>query len=168
MARLTITDTVAKVPSSSIATSEAFDAKLETMPDLFELVVNCPAMLKSFLSLSAKRSQRTISIATQESIALAIAEAYSNPYCITTQGFIAATLLKLGRNSKTKAATSFALDVAKHNGQICEPSLKDIKAAGFDEEQVIEIVLLVASNIWINNLKRVAGRQADYPLVMPF
>ncbi len=43
--------------------------------------------------------------------------------------------------------------------------LRAVKAEGYDDAQVIEIVLHVALNTWTNYINVVAGTEIDFPLV---
>ena len=43
--------------------------------------------------------------------------------------------------------------------------MRAVKAAGYDDAQVIEIVLHVALNTWTNYINEVAKTEIDFPVV---
>ncbi|MEP7042096.1 MAG: hypothetical protein ABI843_03480 [Dokdonella sp.] len=63
------------------------------------------------------------------------------------------------------AAVRFAVKVARERGHVGEDDLRAVKLAGYDDAQVIEIVLHVALNTWTNYINEVAKTEIDFPLV---
>ena len=45
------------------------------------------------------------------------------------------------------------------------PTFESVKAAGYDDAQVVEIVLHVALNTWTNYVNEVAATEIDFPVV---
>jgi alkylhydroperoxidase family enzyme len=66
---------------------------------------------------------------------------------------------------KADAAVRFAADVARKRGHVSEDDLRAVELAGYDDAQVIEIVLHVALNTWTNYINEVAKTDIDFPLV---
>jgi alkylhydroperoxidase family enzyme len=48
---------------------------------------------------------------------------------------------------------------------VSDEDVRALKAAGYDDAQVIEIVLHVALNIWTNYINLVAQTDIDFPVV---
>jgi alkylhydroperoxidase family enzyme len=63
------------------------------------------------------------------------------------------------------AAVRFAVKVARERGHVGEDDVRAVKAAGYDDGQVIEIVLHVALNTWTNYINEVAKTEIDFPVV---
>jgi alkylhydroperoxidase family enzyme len=59
----------------------------------------------------------------------------------------------------------FAVKVARERGHVGEDDVGAVKAAGYDDGQVIEIVLHVALNTWTNYINEVAKTDIDFPIV---
>lgn len=58
----------------------------------------------------------------------------------------------------------FAVKVANARGHVSDGDLNAVKAAGYDDSQVIEIVLHVALNTWTNYVNEVAKTDIDFPV----
>ncbi|WP_322060465.1 hypothetical protein [Paraburkholderia sp. J63] len=66
---------------------------------------------------------------------------------------------------KAAAAVLFAKQVAHARGRVLDADLDAVKAAGYSDAAVIEIVLNVALNIWTNYINTVASTRIDFPVV---
>jgi alkylhydroperoxidase family enzyme len=68
---------------------------------------------------------------------------------------------------KADAAVRFAAKVARERGHINDADFAAVRAAGYDDGQIIEIVLYVALNVWTNFINETAKTEIDFPLVSP-
>jgi alkylhydroperoxidase family enzyme len=59
----------------------------------------------------------------------------------------------------------FAVKVVHERGHVDESDIRALKAAGYDDAQVIEIVQHVALNTWTNYINEVAKTDVDFPVV---
>lgn len=59
----------------------------------------------------------------------------------------------------------FATKVTRERGHVSEDDLRAVKLAGYDDAQVIEIVLHVALNTWTNYINEIAKTEIDFPKV---
>ena len=66
---------------------------------------------------------------------------------------------------KADAAVRFAAKVAQLRGHVSDEDLQAVKAAGYSDAQVIEIVQHVALNTWTNYVNEVAKTDIDFPVV---
>ena len=64
-----------------------------------------------------------------------------------------------------KRTVRFAAKVARERGHVSTDDVRVVKLAGYDDAQVIEIVLHVALNTWTNYINEVAKTDIDFPLV---
>ena len=53
----------------------------------------------------------------------------------------------------------------RERGRVSDDDLRALRAAGYDEAQVIEIVLHVALNTWTNYINLIAETDIDFPVV---
>jgi hypothetical protein len=67
-------------------------------------------------------------------------------------------------DAKAAAAVRFAVQVAKTRGGVSDADIAAVKAAGFGEAQIVEIVGLVAENVFTNLLNKVAQTDIDFPV----
>jgi uncharacterized peroxidase-related enzyme len=175
MSRIPTPATIADAPAASQPLLEAVKKQLGSVPNLFRLVSNSPAALEGYLSLSGALGKGTLPAATRERIALAVAEINGCDYCLSAHTYLGKNLAKLddaeiianrngGSNDpKADAAVRFAAKVTRERGHAGEDDLRAVKLAGYDDAQVIEIVLHVALNTWTNYINEVAKTEIDFP-----
>ncbi|TBW33432.1 carboxymuconolactone decarboxylase family protein [Siculibacillus lacustris] len=177
MSRLPIPATIADAPAASRPLLEAVNKQLGVVPNLFRLVATSPAALEGYLGLSGALGKGTLPAQTRERIALAVAEINGCDYCLSAHSYLAKNLAKLdpaeitanrmgtSNDPKADAAVRFAAKVVRDRGHVGEDALKTLRSAGYDDAQVIEIVLHVALNTWTNYINSVAATDIDFPLV---
>ncbi|HKH26972.1 MAG TPA: peroxidase-related enzyme [Sphingomicrobium sp.] len=177
MSRIPIPAALNDAPAASRPLLEAVKKQLGVAPNLFRLVANSPAALQGYLDLSAALGKGALPAATRERIALAVAEINGCDYCLSAHAYFGKNLAKLddaeitanrsGASSdpKADAAVRFAAEVARERGHVSEDDVRAVKLAGYDDAQVIEIVLHVALNTWTNYINQVAKTDIDFPVV---
>ncbi|PXX46936.1 carboxymuconolactone decarboxylase family protein [Undibacterium pigrum] len=178
MSRLAI-PTVEQSPSASQPMLAAVNKQLGVVPNLMKLVGNSPAALEGYLSLSGALAKGSLSAQLRERIALTIAEYNGCDYCLAAHAYLGKNLAKLSdadidaarsahaEDAKTNAALQFARQVAEQRGRVSDTELANLRAAGFDDAAVIEIVLNVAVNVLTNYVNNVALTDVDFPKVNP-
>lgn len=163
-------------PEASQPLLDAVEKQLGIVPNLFRLVGLSPAALQGFLGLSGALA-KTLDVRTRERIALAVAQVNGCDYCLSAHTYLALNLAKLdaaeiaanrrGHSNDTKAdvAVSFARSVAEHRGKVQAAEVEAVRAAGFSDAQIVEIVLVVAENVLTNLVNNVAETDIDFPVV---
>ena len=68
-------------------------------------------------------------------------------------------------DARADAAVRFAASVTRQRGHVSDAELAAVRAAGYTEAQIIEIVQHVALNIWTNYINSVAQTEIDFPVV---
>jgi len=179
MSHLYTPATIADAPAASQVLLDAVNKQFGIVPNLFRLVSNSPQALEGYLALSGALGRGTLPAQTRERIALAVAEINRCTYCLSAHSYLGKNLAKLddaeilanrhGTSTDTKAAAAvhFAAQVAHERGHVGAAALQAIKEAGYDEAQIIEIVLHVALNTWTNYINSVAATDIDFPAVAP-
>ncbi len=177
MSRIPTPAAIDAAPAASQPLLEAVKKQLGVVPNLFRLVSNSPAALEGYLALMGALNKGRLPAPTRERIALAVAELNGCSYCLSAHSYLGKTLAKLdeaeiaanrsGASSdpKADAAVRFAVKVARERGHVGEDDVGAVKAAGYDDGQVIEIVLHVALNTWTNYINEVAKTDIDFPVV---
>lgn len=176
MSRLPTPATIAAAPAASQPLLEAVKQQLGMVPNLFRLVATSPAALEGYLALSGALGHGRLPAPTRERIALAVAEINGCDYCLAAHGYLAKTLARLddaeiaanrrgaSNDPKADAAVRFAATVTRQRGQVGEDDVRAVREAGYDDAQVIEIVLHVALNTWTNYINVVAQTDIDFPM----
>jgi uncharacterized peroxidase-related enzyme len=177
MSRIPTPATIEAAPAASRPLLEAVKQQLGSAPNLFRLVSNSPAALEGYLSLSGALAKGTLPAPTRERIALAVAEINGCSYCLSAHTYLGKNLAKLddaeitanrngsSNDAKAEAAVKFAVKVARERGHVSETDLRAVKSAGYNDAQVIEMVLHVALNTWTNYINEVAKTDIDFPVV---
>jgi hypothetical protein len=66
-------------------------------------------------------------------------------------------------DAKAAVAVRFAAKVVERRGHVSDDDIGAVKAAGYSEAQVIEIISLVAENVLTNFVNNVAQTEIDFP-----
>ena len=163
-------------PVASQPLLEAVERQLGVVPNLFRLLGLSPAALEAYVSFNGALG-RTLDVKTRERIALAIAQFNSCDYCLSAHTYLGLNLAKLDEtevlrnrqghsgDAKADAAVVFARRVAESRGRVSDADLAAVKAAGYSEAQLIEIVANVAINVLTNFVNNVARTDIDFPAV---
>jgi len=177
MSRITTPATIEAARTASQPLLHAVNRQLGIAPNLFRMVSNSPAALEGYVGLSGALGKGVLPAATRERIALAVAEINGCSYCLSAHTYLGKNLAKLdeaemfanrngGSNDlKADAAVRFAVKVTRLRGHVSDEDLRLVKAAGYSEAQVIEIVMHVALNTWTNYVNEVAKTDIDFPVV---
>ena len=177
MSRLAIPTSIETAPSASQALLQAVKKQLGIVPNLFRVVSNSAAALEGYLGLSGALGKGKLPAPTRERIALAVAEINGCDYCLSAHTYLGKNLAHLDDAEMTAnrsgasndptadAAVRFAAKVVQARGRVSDDDVRAVKAAGYDDAQVIEIVQHVALNIWTNYVNLVAETEIDFPVV---
>lgn len=177
MSRLPTPASIEASPAASQPLLQAVKKQIGSVPNLFRVVGNSPAALEGYLSLNGALAKGALAAPTRERIALAVAEINGCDYCLSAHAYLGKNLAKLSdaeiaanRNghstdAKADAAVSFAVKLVNARGHVSDADLKAVKDAGYDDAQVIEIVLHVALNTLTNYVNEVAKTEIDFPVV---
>jgi uncharacterized peroxidase-related enzyme len=177
MSRLTTYTTIDAAPEASRPLLEVVKKQLGVAPNIFRMVASSPAALEGYVGLLGALGKGALPAPTHERIALAVAEGNSCDYCLSAHTYLGRNVAKLddaemaaNRNGtsndpKADAAVHFARIVMERRGHVSDEDLRAIKAAGYTEAQVIEVVQHVALNTWTNYVNSVAQTAIDFPVV---
>lgn len=160
-------------------TKQIFDGAqkaLGTVPNLFRVVANSPAALKAYTSFDGALSHGALTAQLREQVAIAVANANRCDYCLSAHTVLGAVHgvpaadLELARDAqssdqRTAAALRFATAVVRNRGIVPAPEIDAVKAAGFSDGEIVELVAVVAVNIFTNYLNNIAGTEIDFPVI---
>ena len=176
MTRIATPATVADAPAAAQPMLKAVEKQLGMVPNLFRVVSSSPAALEGYLGLSAALGKGTLTAATRERIALAVAEINGCTYCLSAHSYLGKNLAKLddaeilanrkghSNDPKADAAVRFAANVTMTRGHVSDEDLRAVKLAGYDDAQIVEIVQHVALNSFTNYINEVARTVIDFPV----
>ena len=161
-------------------TKDLFNAiqhKLGMVPAMMRTMGNSPAVLGGYLQLNAALAEGRLGAKLGELIALTVANANNCGYCNAAHSFIGEKLVHIdldtiaearqGNSSdpKTRAALEFARTLVVKKGIVSDTDVDNLKAAGYDEGQIAEIIAHTALNIFTNYFNNTAKVIVDFPQV---
>jgi uncharacterized peroxidase-related enzyme len=177
MSRIPTPATIEATPAASQPLLQAVQRQLGSVPNMFRLIATSPTALEGYLGMFTALGKGALPAATRERIALAVAEINHCGYCLAAHTYLGKNLAKLddaeiaanrdghSNDAKADAAVRFAALVARARGQVGEDDLQAVRAAGYDDAQLLEIVLHVALNTWTNYVNEVFQTDVDFPRV---
>ena len=147
-------------------------------PAMFRAVANSPAALASMWGSFGALGGGVIPPRLGEAIAVAVADRNHCAYCLAAHtalgrkaGASAAEMAaaQSGESSdpKTAAALRFALQLVDQRGQVSAGEVDAVRAAGFGDEAIVEILAHVALNLFTNYVNVAFAVPVDFPEV-PF
>lgn len=175
MSRIPTPASIADAPEASKTSLEAVNNLLGSVPNLFRIVANSPETLGGYLGLNAALGKGLLDAPTRERIALAVAEFNGCNYCLAAHQYLGSNLAKLsaaeieanrrGSSSDAKAAVAveFAVKVVKNRGKVSDSDVVAVRAAGYSDAELVEIVGHVALNTLTNYVNEVLGTEVDFP-----
>ena len=176
MSRITTPATITDAPAASQDLLTAVQKQLGSVPNLFRLIGTSPVALEGFLGLNGALGRSELSAATRERISLAIAEYNGCDYCLAAHSFLGRNLTKLtdaeiianrkggSSDAKADAAVRFALTVAEKRGHVSADVFNAVRAAGYSDAAIIEIIALIAVNVLTNYANSVLQTEVDFPV----
>lgn len=155
---------------------ELVQGKLGLVPNMMRAMAGAPAVLDGYLQFSGALGHGTLPARVREQIALAVAEANHCEYCVAAHSAIGRTVgltvdqirdSRLGTvvDPKADALVRFALKVVNTRGAVSDGDLDAIRAAGFGDAAIAEVVANVALHVLTNYFNRVAETDVDFPPV---
>ena len=179
MSRLTIPATIEASPEASRPLLEAVSKQLGSAPNLFRMVGLSPAGLEGYLGLSGALGRGRLDHRTRARLAMTVAELNGCEYCLSAHTHLGRNLARLddaeltaNRDARSsdpmaEAALRFAAKVVNARGHVTDADVREVKAAGYDDAQVVEIVLHVALNTLTNCVNTALGTDVDFASVKP-
>ncbi|SFI89091.1 carboxymuconolactone decarboxylase family protein [Celeribacter neptunius] len=177
MSRIHTPASIAEAPEAARPLLEAVQSQLGSVPNMFRLIANSPAALEGYLGLSGALGKGRLPAQTRERIALAIAQVNGCSYCLSAHSYIGTHLAGLSAeemaanrdgtslDAKADVAVRFAVAVAETRGRVSDAAFKSLTEAGYEPDQILEIVLHVALNVLTNYLNEAAKTDIDFPVV---
>ena len=164
------------VPQASKPILDAVQKQLGVVPNMHRLIASSPAALQGYAANNAALT-KTLDVKMRERIALAVAQVDGCDYCLSAHTYLGLNLAKISSaevtlnrkgesgDHKADAAVRFATKVVRERGHINDADIKAVRDAGFSDAQIVEIICVVAENIFTNLLNVVADTDIDFPVV---
>ena len=155
---------------------QAIQGQLGVVPNFLKVFANSPAALRAFLGLHGIAGEGALDAKTRERIALALAEQNACQYCVSAHTAIGrkaglsneeidANRQGGSKDAKAAAAVKFARALAEHKGAVTNAELLEVRNAGYDDAEIVEIITHVGMNILTNILGKASQVDIDFPKV---
>ena len=140
-----------KANASTRQLLEAVNKKLGLVPNVIATMANSEAVASGYLGLSQSLATGSLPARLREQIALLVAEANSCDYCLAAH------------SAMGKRVPEFAAKVVSRHGMVTDQDLQAVRAAGYSDGDIMEIVANITLNILTNYVNLVAGTSIDFP-----
>jgi uncharacterized peroxidase-related enzyme len=145
-------------------------------PNMFRAVANSPAALQSMWGAFGALGAGVIPAKLGEQIAVAVADRNACEYCLAAHTALGR---KAGASAeemsaaqggdaadpKTAAALRFALQLVEARGQVGDADVQAVRAAGYSDQEIVEILAHVALNLYTNYVNVAFAVPVDFPAV---
>jgi len=162
------------VPEASRPLIENIKAQFGRVPAIFATLAHSPAALKALTAIAEALDAGKLAGKPHEAIALRISELNGCAYCKAAHTGIAAmagatTAETLewrkgeASNPKTKALLDLAASIAEKRGAVEDSELAAARAAGLNDEEILEAVAVVVCTVFTNSINNLAQTEVDFP-----
>lgn len=145
-------------------------------PNLFTTFAHAPAALEAYLGMVNALGNGALNPQLREQLAVTVAGFNGCNYCGSAHFFLGGkagvSREELVANSKgqagdekTQAALTFARALLEKRGKVSNEDLASVRAAGFNDEETIEILAHVAMNTFTNYFNETVLTVIDFPAV---
>ncbi len=143
-------------------------------PNLFTTFAHAPAALEAYLGMITALGNGTLDAKLREQLAVTVAGYNGCNYCASAHVFLGGKA-GVGRDElvanskgqsadrKTQSALTFARALLEKRGNVSDDSFAAVRAEGFSDQEIIEILAHVAMNTFTNFFNNAAKTEIDFP-----
>jgi len=155
---------------------DAVQKALKITPNMTRVMANSPAVLEGYLAFSGALAHGVLPPKLREELALAVGEANACQYCVSAHTAIGKMAglsdseIDAARGAKselarTAAALQFAREIVRKKGITTDADVQAVRAAGFNDGEIAEIIAHVALNVFTNYFNNTAEVEVDFPKI---
>ena len=145
-------------------------------PNMFRAGATSPAALRSMWGAFGALGAGVIPAKLGEQIAVAVADRNACEYCLAAHTALgrkagasaeemSAAQAGNAADPKTAAALRFALQLVEARGQVSDADVQAVRAAGFNDQEIVEMLAHVALNLFTNYVNVAFAVPVDFPAV---
>jgi len=173
MSRLNVV-TPAKATGQTKALYDAIEGAIGMVPNIYQGLGNSPFALEGALHTDGLLKKGQLSGAEIEAIKLTVSQAYGCDYCLAAHtmlgkkaGLTEANTLDIRRGDvqqpKIGALVKFVNAAIHPEARISDAQLGAVRAAGYNDAQIAEIIQAIAQTVFTNLFNRVHRTAVDFP-----
>ena len=153
------------------------EENLGVVPNMFKCMGNSDVGLDGFLALNAGINSGKLGPKNVKMIILLTSQLNDCEYCVAahTKMALDSELLieeecvnarkAIGPDEKTTKMLEFAKKVKLNNGKVTDEDLKGVRDAGFDDQEIVEMIGSIALIAFANYISNVGQPDLDFPEV---
>ncbi len=174
MSRISLVDPKADTASKPVL--DQITAAFGATPAMFRAVANSPAALEMMWAGFGALGHGKLGAKLGEQIAVLVADRNACEYCLAAHTMLGEKAgvsaedmaeAQAGRSAdqRTAAALRFAEALVANRAQIVDGDVDALREAGFDDEEIVELVAHVALNLFTNYINVALAVPVDFPAV---
>ena len=155
---------------------ETIQGSFGIVPNVFRVFGSSAAALKGYLNFNSALSGGLLPSSLREQLALTVSEINGCDYCLSAHSFFGGKVglshqeIDAARHAKAideknNAALEFARAVTVSRGRVANSEVAAVRAAGFTDAELLEIVSHVSLTTLTNYVNNVAETEIDFPIV---
>lgn len=173
MSRLTV-QSIESAPEASRPYLEKAKAKNGFVPNLLGVLANAPTAVETYLTVTEINSRSSFTLAERETVQITAATNHGCTFCVAghtaisyKQGNLPPELVNALRDqtplpdAKLDALAVFTRAIISSKGAVSDAELAAFRAAGYGEQQVVEVILGVALATLCNFSNTLAGTELN-------
>ena len=157
-------------------TLDAVKTEFGMVPMMVRTMAQSGAVVAGWAALNGALAGGVLSPRTRELVALAVAQANADSYCLAEHSAIGRMVgltpeeeieARRGRaaNAKEDAAVGLALAILETRGGVSDDELAFARSAGLSDAELSEVAAHVALNMFTNYFNRLADTEIDFPRI---
>lgn len=148
--------------------------QLGMVPNFIATMAHSTSVAQAHLDLGNALDQSALTKELREQIALTVSQANGCDYCVAAHSAVARSIgltedaVRDARNSGSPDANletvlRFARHVVEQRGNVSENDLADLRAAGYDDRAIVEVLAQIVFVTFANYCNNVAQTDIDFP-----
>ena len=157
---------------------EQVKGKFGRVPNILATMANAPAALEAYMKFSGALGNGSLNPKLREKLALAVGELNQCHYCLAAHtalgqnvGLSEQEIMESRQinadDENERIALKFAETMIVKRGWVEDEDVAKLRDAGFDEEEIVEIIFVVFQNIMTNFFNHIARIPIDFPEAQP-
>lgn len=165
-----------EVSPANKAIFENLQNVLGFVPNLYATIAHSENGLEKYLSF--QNAKTSLSNKEKEAVNLVVSEVNGCRYCLSAHtvigkmnGFSDEDIYDLrsgkSKNEKLNALVTLAKDITENKGRISDNSLENFYAAGYNNGNLVDLILQISDKIAMNYLHNLTQIPIDFPVAAP-
>ncbi|TWI69704.1 putative peroxidase-related enzyme [Pseudoduganella lurida] len=172
--------TLETAPEASRPFVEKAIANNGFLPNLIGVLANSPQALETYMTVSGINAKTSLTLAEREVVQIAAARIHGCDFCVAGHTAVALKKAQLPveqvralqqggdtGDAKLDAVHAFAKAVIAHRGAVADAELQAFQAAGYNQQQALEVVLGISLATLCNFANSLAGSEIN-PQLQPY